>query len=158
MADRFEVAVTGIIVRDNKFLILRRSSSKKRFPGRWTVPGGRLEISDFADSPKESKDYWYNVLEKALRREVEEEAGIKIKNIEYITSLATVHPDGIPSVVVSCLAAFDEGEVVLQLEETDQSAWVTLESAHDFDLIDGIYDELVLASDHIHGTKREWKR
>jgi ADP-ribose pyrophosphatase YjhB (NUDIX family) len=61
MADRFEVVVTAIVVREDKFLILRRSREKKRFPGMWTVPGGRLEISDFIDRPKESKDYWYNV-------------------------------------------------------------------------------------------------
>jgi ADP-ribose pyrophosphatase YjhB (NUDIX family) len=158
MADRFEVVVTAIVVREDKFLILRRSREKKRFPGMWTVPGGRLEISDFIDRPKESKDYWYNVLETALRREVKEESGLAIKNIEYMTSLATIHKDGAPSLVVSCIADFAGGDIILQTEETDQSAWVSLESAHDFDLIDGIYDELVMATDHIKGRKREWHR
>ena len=38
-----EVAITAIIVKDGKYLITRRSPNKKRFPGMWTVPGGKLE-------------------------------------------------------------------------------------------------------------------
>ncbi|MFH1602032.1 MAG: hypothetical protein ABIB61_03700 [Candidatus Shapirobacteria bacterium] len=64
---------------------------------KWTVPGGKLEISDYIDLPKETEFYWYNVLEKVLKREVKEEVGIEIKNIEYVTSLATIHDDGNPS-------------------------------------------------------------
>ncbi|HUD11950.1 MAG TPA: NUDIX domain-containing protein [Candidatus Saccharimonadia bacterium] len=158
MADRFEVAVTAIVVKDERFLILRRATSKKRFPGMWTVPGGRLEILDFSESPRDSKDYWYNVLEKALRREVKEEAGIEIKNIEYVTSLATVHHDGVPSLVISCLAEFASGELALQVEEIDQSAWVNLEEARGYDLIDGIYDELEMAVEQMQGEKRKWRR
>ena len=36
-----EVAITTIVVKDNKYLITRRSLNKKRFPGMWTVPGGK---------------------------------------------------------------------------------------------------------------------
>src|ERR1700722_12002312 len=147
MAALFEVVVTAIVVRDGRFLIMRRSKNKKRFPGRWTVPGGHLETADFASAPKDSAEYWYNVLEKALRREVREEAGIEIEHIEYVTSLATVHDDKAPSLVVSCLAEYAGGEVVLQTEETDQFAWVTLDEARGYDLIDGIYDELRLADE-----------
>ena len=39
-----EVAITAIVVKDNKYLIIRRAKSKKRFPGKWTVPGGNPEI------------------------------------------------------------------------------------------------------------------
>jgi 8-oxo-dGTP pyrophosphatase MutT (NUDIX family) len=115
-----EVVITAIIVKDGKYLITRRSPNKKRFPGMWTVPGGKLETDDYTSLPKETKDYWYNVLEKVLKREVGEEVGLVIKNIEYVTSLATVHGDGNPSLVVSCLAEYDSGEVTLQAEETDK--------------------------------------
>jgi 8-oxo-dGTP diphosphatase len=158
MAEKFEVIITAIVVKDEKYLILRRSPGKKRFPTMWTVPGGHLETTDFIHTPKESKDYWYNVLEKTLRREVMEEAGIEIKNIEYVTSLATVHADGAPSLVVSCVAEYSQGEIKLQLEETDQFAWVSLKEANDYDLIDGIYDELRMAQELRRGSKREWQR
>ena len=40
------VVATGIIVKDGKFLIAKRSEKEKRWPGRWTVPGGKLEKKD----------------------------------------------------------------------------------------------------------------
>ena len=83
---------------------------------------------------------------------------IDIKNIEYVTSLATVHGDGAPSLVISCLADYESGEVTLQEEETDKFEWVSLEEAKDYDLIDGIYDELVMAESQRKGTKSEWQR
>jgi 8-oxo-dGTP pyrophosphatase MutT (NUDIX family) len=153
-----EVAITAIIVKDGKYLIMRRSPNKKRFPGMWTVPGGKMETSDYLKLPKDTQFYWYNVLERTLKREVSEESGLEINNIEYITSLATVHEDGSPSLVISCIADYVSGEVKLQEGETDKFAWANLEEAKKYDLIDGIYDELVMAENHRKGIKTEWKR
>lgn len=158
MNETFEVVITAIIEDKSKYLIMRRSANKKRFPGKWTVPGGHLETRDFVNTPKETKEYWYNVLEKTLRREVREEAGIEIKDIEYVTSLATVHDDGAPSLVISCLAKYDSGDIQLQEEETDQFAWVNLEEAKGYELVDGIYDELTMADELQRGVKHEWSR
>lgn len=153
-----EVAVTAIVVKNDRYLITRRSPNKKRFPGMWTVPGGKLETNDYINLPKETKDYWYNVLEKVLKREVKEEVGLDITNIGYLTSLATVHADGAPSLVISCLADYVSGEVVLQEGETDQFQWVSLEESKNYELLDGIYDELVMAENKRKGIKVEWKR
>lgn len=153
-----EVAITAIIVKDGKYLITRRSLNEKRFPGKWTVPGGRLEIEDYVKLPKDTEFYWYNVLEKVLRREVKGEVGIEIKDIEYVTSLATIHADGSPSLVISCMADYVSGKIRLQKDETDDFAWVSLMEAREYDLIDGIYDELVMTESKIKGVKSEWKR
>ncbi len=153
-----EVAITAIIVKDGKFLITRRVKTKKRFPGMWTVPGGRLQAGDYLDLPKDTENYWYNVLERTLKREAQEEVGLDIKNIEYLTSLATVHADGNPSLVISCLADYNSGDIKLQAEETDKFAWVSLEEAKDYKLIDGIYDELVMAANKLKGLKTDWQR
>ena len=101
-----EVAITAIVIKDGKFLIIKRSANKRRFPNKWTVPGGKLETKDYLDLPKDTEFYWYNVLEKVLRREVREEVKLEIKNIEYVTSLATVHTDSHPSLVISCVADY----------------------------------------------------
>lgn len=153
-----EVVITAIIIKDGKYLITKRVATKKRFPNMWTVPGGRLETSDYVNLPKDTKDYWYNVLEQVLRREVREEVGIAIQNIEYVTSLATIHADGAPSLVISCMADWESGEVTLQKEETDEFAWISLEEAKKYDLLDGIYDELCMAEARRRGEKSEWKR
>lgn len=158
-----EVAITAIIVRYGKYLIIRRAQRKKRFPGMWTVPGGRLEVTDYLDLPKDTKEYWYNILEKTLAREVQEEVGIEIDNVQYLTSLATVHKDGAPSLVISCLAKYRKGKIKLQEEEVDDFAWVSLKEAKKYDLIDGILDELVMVEklakgQSSSGRKVVWKK
>lgn len=153
-----EVAITAIIVKDGKYLITRRSPNKKRFPGMWTVPGGKMETNDYLKLPKDTEHYWYNVLERTLRREVKEEVGIDIDNIEYVTSLATIHKDGSPSLVISCMADYISGDIKLQEEESDKWTWVSLEEAKNYELIDGIYDELVMTENQRKGKKSEWVR
>ena len=153
-----EVAITAIIVRDDKYLVVRRDKNKKRFPGMWTVPGGRLEVNDYINLPKDTEHYWYNVLEKTLKREVKEEVGIAIEHIEYLTSLARVHEDGAPSLVISCIADYVEGDVTLEEGETIEYRWIALDEAKDMNLIEGIYDELVMAERQRAGKKSEWMR
>lgn len=153
-----EVAITAIVVKDGKYLITRRSLKKKRFPGMWTVPGGKMETNDYLQLPKDTEHYWYNVLERTLRREVKEEVGIDMDNIEYVTSLATVHADGSPSLVISCAADYVSGNIQLQEDELDQYAWVSLDEAKNYPLIDGIYDELVMIESRKRGKRSEWQR
>lgn len=154
-----EVAITAIIIKDGKYLITRRSPNKKRFPGMWTVPGGRLEAKDYLALPKDTEFYWYNVLERVLVREVMEEVGLTIKNVEYLTSLATVHQDGSPSIVISCIADYVDGEVVLQQEEADEYKWVSTEESKNYPLIDGIYEEFVQIDEWKRaGVKPLWKK
>ncbi len=122
------------------------------------MPGGRLEVSDYTSWPKDTHGYWYNVLEKTLRREVKEEVGLEIKNIAYVTSLASVHTDGAPSPVISCMAEWANGDVTLQIEECDEYAWVSVEEAKKYELIDGIQDELAMADNQRQGIKTERQR
>lgn len=154
----FKVVITAIVVQDGKFLVTQRSANEKKFPSRWTVPGGKLTTDDYVNLPKDTPDYWYNVLEAALRREVREEAGIEIKNIHYVTSLADAREGDDPSLVISCLADYASGEVVLDQSMTD-SRWVTLEEAKSVDLIEGIYEELSMAQHVLDGKPiGEWTK
>ncbi len=157
--DLYEIAITAVIVRSGKYLITRRSAQKKRWPGMWTVPGGKLDLSDYESLPKDTVNAWYNILERTVRREVKEEVGLEIKNIKYLTSIVAEYgPNSPHSVIISLIADFDSGEVVLQKEEADQYAWVTLKKAKEYSLIDGIYEELVIAENKRRGKKSEWQR
>lgn len=154
-----EIAITAIIIKDGKYLITKRVATKKRFPNMWTVPGGKLEAKDYLAMHKDTESYWYNVLERVLEREVKEEVGLQIKNVEYLTSLATVHADGNPSIVISCIADYAGGEVALQLEECDEYAWVSTEEARQYPLIDGILEEFIQIDEWKRtGTKPLWQR
>ncbi|MBI5138693.1 MAG: NUDIX domain-containing protein [Candidatus Vogelbacteria bacterium] len=149
-----EIATTAIIVnKEGKYLITRRAPERKRYPGYWTVPGGRIQTSDYLALPKETEFYWYNVLERTLKREVMEESGVEITNVEYLTSLATVHKDGTPSLVISCVADYVNGQVKIQPGESDDFAWVSIEEAKAYQLMDGIYEELVMVNKKRAGEK-----
>jgi len=56
------ISATVIIVKDGKFLITKRADWEKAFPGKWTVPGGKLKVLDYALRPKDTRIQWYNVL------------------------------------------------------------------------------------------------
>ena len=151
------VVVTGIILKDDKYLITKRAPTEKAFPNQWTVPGGKLELNDYTNRPKDTNAHWYNIFEDLLKREVKEETGLKIRNIRYLTSLSYVRDDGIPTIIVSLYADYDEGEVKLCPALTEH-AWVTLEEAKNYELIEGIYEELEMLNKVMKGEKAEWKK
>ncbi len=136
------VAVTGIIRKKNKYLICRRSHSEKAFPGKWCVPGGKVELKDFASSKKDTSHHWLGVFERVLKKEVKEETGLEIENIGYVSNLAFIRPNGFSTIIVSLFADHLAGEVKLNQEELVDYAWVTLEQAKNFDLIENIYEQI----------------
>ncbi|VVB79440.1 Nucleoside triphosphatase NudI [uncultured archaeon] len=154
------VTVTGIIVKEGKFLIAKRAGWEKAFPNRWTVPGGKVKVLDYSLRKKDTPHHWYNVLEENLAREIKEEVGLGIKNIGYVTSLVYIRDDEIPCLIISLYCEpKDEREVKLAPALTEH-AWVTLEEAKSYDLIEGIYEELVVLDKHLKaGDKIDgWKQ
>lgn len=152
------VVVTGILVKNGRFLITKRADWEKAFPGKWTVPGGKFEVLDYALREKDTKDHWYNVLEDLLKKEIKEEVGLEIKNIGYVTSLVYIRSDKIPCLIISFYAEPEEGNIRLCNALTD-FAWVSLEEAKNYDLIEGIYEELeVLDKKLKNGQISEWKK
>jgi len=144
------IAVTGIIWRkdaDGKFryLVTKRAPGKKAWPNKWTVPGGGMEANDYL---KEEPTYansespqWYGAVEKTLRREIQEEVGVEVTDINYLLDLAFVRPDGVPCLVLSMYCRYVSGDVVLDADATEY-AWITVEEAGTTDLIHGIDDEI----------------
>ena len=137
------VSVTGIVRnKDGKYLICKRSENEKAFPGKWCVPGGKVEHSDFVHLPKDTSSHWLDVLEKALKKEIREEAGIEIKNIGYVSNLVFMRPNGYSTIIISLYAEHASGEVNLAEDELTEHAWVTLEEAKNYDLIENIYEQI----------------
>lgn len=137
------VVVTGIVIKDGRYLIARRSLEEAAFPGLWTVPGGKLNRNDYENSPKDTPDHWYNVLEKLLQREVQEEVGLKIKNIRYLLSLAYIRSDNMPTLIISLFCDYAFGEVKLS-KDLIEFAWVNLEELKNYELVPGLREEIEL--------------
>ena len=150
------ITATVILVRNGKFLIAKRAEWEKAFPGKWTVPGGKLEVLDYALREKDTPSHWYNVIEYLAKREVREEVGIEIKNLDYVTSLVYIRSDKIPSLIISLWTDAPEGDIRLCPALTEYK-WVSLEEAKNYDLIEGIYEELEILDKKLKtGKMEEW--
>lgn len=64
---RLEFAQKAFITDRGRLLLVRKSASDPHHPGRWEVPGGRLEVTGDLD------------LDEHIRREVWEEVGLRVE-------------------------------------------------------------------------------
>ena len=67
----FGLAVKGVVRDENgRILFLRRSASSKWFPGKWELPGGKVDTGEPVDH--------------ALVREVREEIGLEVSVEKFL--------------------------------------------------------------------------
>lgn len=137
------IVTTCVIYNDKgQFLITKRSPTKKVHPSKWTIPGGGLSTDDYVGSPAtHGANAWENVVETAQIREIKEEVGVEIADVEYLLNFAFIRPDNIPVLVMTYCARYVSGDVILD-EDATEFAWISLAQAQDYDLIDGIHGEL----------------
>jgi len=148
------ITSTAIIHRGGKYLITQRNLDKKAFPGKWTVPGGKIKTDDYINTPKTTKDQWYFAIEKSLRREVKEEVNLEIGKIKYLLDIAHIIPDGTPAIILSFYCPYKSGRVKLDEDNID-FAWVTYQEAKKYDLIDGILEEIEMVDKILKGKDKD---
>lgn len=102
---RISPAIIVMIKKDNEILMAKSANFK---PNQF-----KTLISGFVE-PGES-------LEHAVRREVREEIGIKIKNISYFASQPWPFPN---SLMVGFLADYESGEINVDGKEILDAAWL----------------------------------
>ncbi len=153
------IVVTGILVKEDKYLIVKRADWEKAFPGKWTVPGGKLEVLDYVLKDKDTSQHWYNVFENLLKREIKEEVGLDIQNIGYVTSMVYIRPDNIPCIIVSLFAEPINGDNIRLCNALTEFTWADLEEAKNYELIEGIYDELIILDRFLkQGENMVWEK
>ena len=148
--DKLFYFVANVVIyreQDGRCLILKRSEREKVHPGKYAVPGGKLEwnqlniikptrlngeVLDFEDA-----------VEELLVRETKEEAGVEIeRELKYINSVAFVRPDEIPVILVKFAAKYKSGEVVPEKGAFTDYAWVNENEVKNYDCILGIREEV----------------
>ncbi|HDX9652034.1 TPA: NUDIX hydrolase [Bacillus wiedmannii] len=100
MESVMQVRVTGILIEDEKVLLVKQKVANRN----WSLPGGRVENGE--------------TLEEAMIREMREETGleVKIKNLLYVCD----KPDASPSLLhITFLLERVEGEITLPSNEFD---------------------------------------
>ena len=75
-------------------------------------------------------------------KEIKEETSLEINNIGYVSSLVFMRPNGFSTIVVSLHAEYESGEVTLNQDELNDYAWVDLEQAKKYNLIENIYEQI----------------
>jgi 8-oxo-dGTP pyrophosphatase MutT (NUDIX family) len=145
----FYFVANAVIYRDSdkKCLILKRSDREITHPGRYGVIGGKLEWQDMSvDNPDHINgdvlDY-NDMIEKLLKREAMEEAGVEIyPEIRYINSKTFIRPDEVPVVLVKFTAKYKSGDIKLEEGAFTDFAWVNAEEIGQYECIDGIQEEV----------------
>jgi 8-oxo-dGTP diphosphatase len=135
----FGLAVRAIIPDENgKILIIKRSTNSKTNPGRWELPGGKVDQNESFD--------------QALIREVYEETGLKIVPDHVVgVSEQNLHIIRAVHIIMSCMIV--EGELNLSLEH-EGYAWVFLENLNDYPLADW-FEDYVMNRHNISGHGEE---
>lgn len=149
--DKLFYFVANVVVyreEDQRCLILKRHEREVAHPGKWAVPGGKLEWKDLPiDKPTRMNGDvidFENAVEDLLAREAKEESGVDIdtSDMRYINSVAFIRPDETPVVLVKLAARYVGGDVVLEEGGFTDSAWVNADEVKEYDCIDGVCEEV----------------
>lgn len=148
--DKLFYFVANVVVYrkdDRRCLILKRDEREKVHPGKYAVPGGKLEWKDLdiKNPTRVNGDVldFEGAIEDLIKRETKEEAGIEIEDkLHYINSVAFIRPDGIPVILAKFAALYKSGDVVPEEGAFTDFAWVNGQEVESFDCIDGIQEEV----------------
>ena len=123
---KFHITVKGIVVLDNKILLLKRVKPSTDGLGFWELPGGGLE---YGETPNQ-----------ALIRELKEETGLDIVIIKPAYTFTKIRED-YQTVGIGFLCIPKNDHVRLSDEHTDYS-FVTIEKAKEL-LDKEIYNDII---------------
>lgn len=109
MEERPKVGIGVIVIKDNKVLLGKRRGSHGE--GSWCFPGGHLEFNE--------------ELEDCAKREVFEEAGIKIKNVRTGTFTNDIfEKEGKHYVTLFLVSDYDSGDVrIMEPDKFEKWDW-----------------------------------
>ena len=136
MADLHSILTNGVVFKGDKVLVSRRSFQEQHMPGRWTIPGGKV------DHPKGDA---FHILEKTVTREILEETGGEIEDeVQMVTNNAyTLHDRHVVAIVFKC--QYKSG-TAKPLEDTIDCKWVTIDEVKKMDFPPNVKEYILEAS------------
>ncbi|MEK9147138.1 MAG: NUDIX domain-containing protein [Patescibacteria group bacterium] len=109
--------VNVVVFNKDRVLVSQRSWQEPHEPGKWTIPGGKVE--------RTNKEV-FGVLEKTAQDEVMEETGVKVRDkIRLITNNTFVRSTGqhVVAMIFSC--EYKSGKAT-PLEDTIDCRWANI--------------------------------
>lgn len=120
----YSVIVNCVIINDqNKILVAQRSLEEEHEPGKWSIPGGKVE-SDGEE---------YLVLLKNVKKEILEEVGVEIEdNIQliYDNTFTRTNGDNVLALIFKC--KYKSGEAK-PLEDTIDVKWISKDEINNYE-------------------------
>lgn len=133
-----EPTVSAIIVNPDGKILLCKSH---KWGDKYVIPGGHIELGE--------------KMEDALRREILEETGLSIYNIELISLKESIYSDTFYEkkhfIFIDYLCKTNSSKVVLN-DEADEYEWVDLDQIEFYDL-GGFTKELLMKLKNKNETK-----
>lgn len=121
----FGLAVRVLLTNDEgKILIIKRSTNSKTNPGKWELPGGKVDQGESFD--------------KALIREVYEETNLNI-SLDHVVGVSQQNLPFIRAVHIIMSGEILDGDLQLSSEH-EGFAWEYLENLSDYELADWLED------------------
>ena len=122
------IPCVGAVVRDEQGRVLLIQRGREPGRGRWSVPGGRVEIGE-AD-------------EAAVAREVAEETGLRVEVVRYVGSVQRPAPDGGTYDIRDYLVRVIGPTTPTAGDDADDVRWVTRSELADLPLVEGLLGAL----------------
>ncbi len=102
----------AVIIKEGKILIAKRKE------GKWEFPGGRIERGE--------------TVEECLKREIEEELAVKLKNIRSFVTVKHTYPFG--EITLHVFTASYVGDILPK--EHEEIRWIGVDEINDFDFME----------------------
>ncbi len=134
----FQILVNGVVFKANKVLISQRSFQEEHMPGRWTIPGGKVDNGN---------EDVFNVLQQTAQREILEETGVEIvDDMELVTNNRYVKENGQHVVAIVFRCHYKSGEP-MPLEDTIDCKWATIKEVKAIDFPPNVKEYILAASE-----------
>lgn len=127
--NKFAVAVKAIVQHQDRFLLLKKSSSEDVNPNTYDLPGGRVEFGE--------------ELDQALKREVREETGLSIEIVKLINAWSTLIKKDLQLVGMTYWCQSKNSDVQISGEHIS-AEWLTLDELEVMNLPDWLKEEFAL--------------
>lgn len=130
---RFHITVKGIVVYNQKVLLMKRIRPSSDGLGYWELPGGGLE---YGETPNQ-----------ALIRELKEETGLTIDIVKPAYTFTKIRT-GYQTVGIGYLSIAKDDKVTLSNEHSDY-LWCEINNLKEY-LCDEIYHDIIFTIDEYY--------